>query len=117
MNDPRPREEQLLAELFHDDWADGPAAAFARHAAALARTRRRLRSVAALGAAVGGVLLVAAFVFTRHRAAAPLVTSRSAPPPAYDIISDRELLARLHDRPILILPKQNGVEKFVLLDR
>lgn len=130
-SDPRAR---LVAETFHDDWAGGPTATFARRAAAHARTRRTARRVIVAAGAVTALAL-AFFVSTRRTplapSTAPAVTLAStsaarslasatpfAPKtPAYEIISDAEFEALLSDRPLLILPQQGGAKKFVLLDR
>jgi hypothetical protein len=108
--------EKMLAELFHDNWADGPAGEFARTAAALARRRRgNRRAFAATGIAAG----IAAVLISIHQRPAP--TPEPAAPakiaPAYEIISDDELLARLPDRSLLVLRRENGSREFVLLDR
>lgn len=114
MNNRRHRDEKLLAELFHDDWSNGPAAKFARRAAAHARARRRIRSAAAVAGAAGAVLILA-LVFTHRPTPSPVVALKPNPPAGYEIISDAELLAQLHDRPLLVLEKQNGTKEFVLL--
>ncbi len=116
MNNPRDKNEKLLAELFHADWSDGPAADFARRAAAHARRRHQLRSVVAAGATAALAVLIA-LTFTRPRSAPPVVVPLPAPAPAYEIISDAELLAQLHDRPLLVVQKQNGTKDFILLER
>lgn len=109
---------KLLAETVHGDWAEGPVADFARRAAAHARRRRRLRrSFQAVGATV--CLIVATFATYLHQ---PSRSRQNAKPPehktpAYEIISDEELLTELHDRPLLAMKKENGTREFVLLDR
>ena len=67
--------------------------------------------------AVGAVLLV-----LRKPApiAPPVAMTGSVPtaaPAGYEIISDEELIATLRDRPLLVLPQENGTKKIVLLDR
>ena len=106
----------MLAELFHDDWAAGQASGFARAAAARARRLRRLqRALLSAGAvtAISAVLL-----FGGVRRSAPMVAKVSVPKRvlAYEIISDDELIAQLRDRPLLVLPKENGTREFVLLE-
>lgn len=70
-------------------------------------------------AAAGAAGLALVFVFgLSHRPSSPsAVVQKPNPPPAYEVISDAELLAQLHDRPLLVLEKQNGAKEFVLLDR
>ena len=115
MNSSPDQNEKLLAELFHDDWSGGTAADFARRAAAHARGRRRLRSLAATGATAALALLFA-FALTRRPTPARVVAPPAKPVAAYEIISDTELLAQLHDQPLLVVQKQNGAKEFVLLD-
>jgi hypothetical protein len=111
------RREKLLAEIFQGDWAAGPASAFARAAAAQARRRRQLRrglaGASAVAAIAAGLVLGSLRRGTHVR--------ESATPPAaaaaYEIISDDELLAQLRDRPVLVLPQENGTRKIVLFDR
>lgn len=114
-NDPRAR---LVAETFHDDWSGGPASEFALHAAAHARTRRTLRRALATGGALVAVAAVVFFTTSRRTAAPPAVSSvavvaKSAP--AYEIISDDELVALLRGRPLLILPQERADRRFVIL--
>ena len=115
MNDPRDKRTRLLAETLHGDWTGGPAAEMAQRAAAHARRRRasqRTTLVITAAAVVGAVI----FAGHRPRSAVP-------PPPTsvaqrgYEIISDDELVAQLRDRPLLVLPQENGAPKIVLLDR
>ena len=117
MNDPHDRRAQLLAETLHGDWAGGPASAMARRAAALARRRRRLKHTAVtLAAAVA----LAAVMLVGNRARWPLAAPRTPAavvPRGYEIISDDELVALLRDRPLLVLPQEDGSKKLVLLDR
>ena len=116
MNDSPNRRTRLVADTLQDDWATGPAAAMAQRAAAYARRRRTLKR--------GSLTLIAAAAI----AAAILITSRTRPPAAppaapvaqsahagYEIISDDELVTLLKDRPLLVLPQENGSKKIVLL--
>ena len=114
MNDPRDLRTKLLAETLHGDWADGPAAAMARRAAAHARRRRALQRAALTLTAVAAM---GAAVFVGHRTR-QLVVMPPAPnaPAAYEIISDEELMVLLRDRPLLVLPQPNGSKKFVVLE-
>ncbi len=114
MNEPRDRRAKLVAELFHENWAGGPVSDFARIAAAHARRRRRLRqSLVAASAVTGFAALIAVALFHRPPVAPIAVPPRAAP--AYEIISDDELLAHLRDRPLLVLRKENGGREFVVL--
>ena len=114
MNNDRNRNEKLLAELFHDDWSAGPAAAFARRAAAHARGRHRLRSLAAAGTTAAFALLFA-FALTRRPAPTPTLSPPVKSVAAYEIISDAEMLAQLRDQPLLVVQKPDGAKEFVLL--
>jgi len=121
MNDAPDDRERLLAETLHGDWTGGPAGAMPRRAAAYARRRHAVRRASLALAAAATVAAVFLFV---QRAHSPLTPS--APPvavvppsahPGYEIISDDELVATLRDRPLLVLPQENGTKKIVLLDR
>ena len=127
MNEERDPHTRLIAEAFHDDWASGQASAFARAAAAHARRRRALRRSLLVSGAVA-VVLAALLAVSRERtpesvefAAKPFRTITSPPAllsvvsPAFEIISDEELMQQLRDRPVLILPQPNGTREFVLL--
>ena len=111
------QREKLLAELFCDDWAGGPAGGFARVAAAAARRRRHLRQTL-LGASAT-VIIAAIFVSTGVRHAGTVAATVTPPKsaPAYEILSDDELLVALRDRPLLVVRRENGTREFVLLDR
>jgi len=114
-SDPNTR---LLADVFHDDWAEGPAADFARQASRLARRRRKLH---ATGLSAGAALVVAMAIFLSfNQRSAPSVNSAPIAPAAergYEIISDDELLAQLHDRSLMVIGKGNDGKRFVFLDQ
>ncbi len=127
MNEESDSRTRLVAEAFHDDWASGLAGAFARAAAAHARRRRALRRSLLVSGAVA-VVLAALLAVSRERspesvecAAKPFRTIPSPPAllsvvsPAFEIISDEELMLQLRERPLLILPQPNGTHEFVLL--
>jgi hypothetical protein len=116
MNKKREQNEKLLAETFAEDWSEGPTAAFAREAAILARRRLRARRTLVATSAAAGI--AAALLISIHRPApsspsAPVVARKATP--AYEVIGDDELLARMHDRPLLILPGENGAKKIIVL--
>ncbi len=122
MNSRPDNRTRLLAETLEGDWATGPAAAMARRAAAHARRRRAAKHA---GLALVATAAVATIIFFGTRARLPDV-ARSAPEVAvvspaahagYEIISDDELIATLRDRPLLVLPQENGSKKIVVLDR
>lgn len=118
MNKKREQREKLLAETFHDDWVEGPAATFALQAAALARRRRRMRH-AVVASGIAASVAIALLFSLHHRpapASAPLTPAQVAvSAPAYEIISDEELIAQLRDQPLLVLNKKDGGREFVLL--
>ncbi len=103
-------------ETLHGDWTAGPAAEMARRAAARARLRRAVRQSAPIVAAAAAIAVVMFFT-TRQPAPAPVASGATAANPGYEIISDDELLATLRDRPLLVLPQENGSKKIVVLDR
>ncbi len=120
MNDHADPRARLVADSFHDNWADGPARGFARRAAAHARTRRAVRRAVAGGGAL--VAIVTVFFFAARRPATTSaggeLSAATAPAArAYEIISDQEFEELLRDRPLLILPQQNGGRTIVLLAR
>lgn len=115
MNNRPDDRTRLLAETLHSDWAMGPAAAMAQRAAAYARRRRAMRSV--VTATTLATIVVALFFAARPPAPLPTTTVTAVTKPAYEIISDEEFLATMRDRPLLVLPQENGPKKFVLLDR
>ena len=118
MNDEHAPRAKLVAELFHQDWATGPAAGYALAAAALARRRRFIRRVLTTAGAATGVAAALVFVFLHHPVVPKPATIVVRPAlPAYEIISDDELLGRLNDRPLLVVQRETGPTEFVLLDR
>ena len=116
MNNRADHREKLLAEVFHDDWETGPASRFARAAAASAR-HRRLRRTLGAAAVTTGVVAVLTFVALRRPVPPPAAPSHPTAARGYDIISDDELLARLPNLPVLVLPQPDGGKKIVLLDQ
>ncbi len=116
MTEKSDRKTKLLAEVFHDDWSEGPAAGFARQAALQARRRRQFRSW--LMTAGAATVLTFAMVLSFHSRPAPMASVPFAlnSHRAYEIISDDDLLAQLHDRPLLAIQRENGTREFVLLE-
>lgn len=119
MNRKYDRDAKLLAELFHDDWTEGPAAGYARKAAAAARRRRQLPR-ALLGGAAATAAGAAAFWLAMPSSRQPLPAAAPAIAPpiarAFEIISDDELLVELRDRPVLVVTKADGTREITLLD-
>jgi hypothetical protein len=111
MPDSKDPRTQLLADTLRDEWSSGPMSDFARRAAAHARRRRVQRRVVVIASAAA--LLVLAIVRNAPSSVpAPQATAASS----YEIISDAEFMAVLQDRPLLVLPNQNGSSKLVVLD-
>jgi hypothetical protein len=113
MNDKGNQRTKLIAELFHGEWSDGTAAEYARKAASLARTRRARRRT--VWTTVAGMAAAGLFVWTHPAPKNTLSPPPTARTPAYEVISDDELLADLHDRPLLVLRNKNGDRQFVML--
>lgn len=128
MNDDQDRRARLLAETFHEDWATGAAAGFARAAAASARRRRRMRSALtvsgiAAAAAITGLIAnrpPATFTPTPSVVAKapprPITAAIAPAAPAYEIISDEELMDRIPDLPLLIENDGHGGKRYTVLD-
>ncbi len=90
----------------------------ARRAAAHARLRLRTRQAATGAVAAAAIAVTATLLFPwRQPSPLPIAPIATVAKPAYEIISDDELLATLRDRPLLVLPQENGGKKIVLLDR
>jgi hypothetical protein len=107
MNEP----DKLLAAALDD----GSGAEFARHAAAHARRRRFARQLV-----LGGMTAAVASAWM-------LVAQRSGAPPSdrapetgvarapYEAMSDRELLEKLADHPVLLLREHGEISAVVFL--
>lgn len=107
---------RLIDDTLNEGWESGPAAEFARRAAAQVRRRRSLqRTLLGGGALAGGILAV---VLANHRPASinPGIQVAHATP-GYEIISEEQLLAAWGDRPVLILPAESLERRLVLLNR
>ena len=112
--------ENLLAEIVHDHWATGPAADYARTAAAYARRRHRTKQLV-VGATIAASMAVVLVFSVRHRlgprSQSHAGTAVAPPNRGYEIISDAELLTELRDRSVLLVDRPNGRRELVLLDR
>jgi hypothetical protein len=115
MNNRPDRDSKLLTGAFHDDWADGPAAGFARVAAAHVRRRRALRRTVVVASAAAAAF-VATFVARQSPRAPALSRITPAPKAVYEIISDDELIAQLRDRPLLVVRKPDGTKEIRLIE-
>jgi hypothetical protein len=109
-------QEKLLAETFHGEWSAEPMASFARQAAATVRRRRQLKQTFLAMGAVAGFAIAALISLPRGRAPTRMASAPTAPAPAYEVISDEELLAQLRDQPLLVMNKPNGTREFVILE-
>jgi hypothetical protein len=115
MNDQPDRRTKLLAELFHEDWATGPLSDLARIGAAHARRRRRIRRSLAITGSTAALAIAGTLAYFRLAPVKPGAAAK--PSPAYEIISDDELLALLRDRPLLVIPQPDGTRRFVVLEK
>jgi hypothetical protein len=117
MNKPDHDREKLLAEAFHGEWTEGSAAGFARAAAAQARRRHTVRRTLLASTAMAAAALLLTWLNrpTDRHSGIPTASS-PAPAPAYEIISDDELLLQLRDQPLLVVRRENGTREFVLLE-
>jgi len=116
MNDDSQQRDRLVGDLFHGDWATGTPAAFAAQAARSAR-RRQLARRGAVPFLTAATLLAVALFWTRPPAVAPapVLAANPVAGPGYEIISDRDLLLLLHDRPLLVLRGETGGTQLTLL--
>jgi hypothetical protein len=115
MSEHRKENERLIAETFQGNWSDGPAAHFARIAAAHARRRRRQRATlvgVSAAAVAAGISLV---TLQRSRSAIRSPEATPAAARSYEIISDAELLAELRDRSVVMVRQPSGAREFVLV--
>lgn len=117
MNKKPAQRDALLADTFsHHDFLTGPAAQFAQLAARHARRRRRARHL--IAATSAAAVLGAVFALALPpRPRPPLAVARAAvAPPAYEIISDVQLLALVEDRPLLFISRGDGTGDIHLLE-
>lgn len=113
----RSRRTRLLAEMFHDNWDQGELAGHARLAASRARRRHHLRR-GLLTATTAGAALLVALTFGRHHGPGSAPAASATPrPPAYEIISDDEFLARISEQPVIALQREDGTREFILPER
>lgn len=115
MNNQPDRRTKLLAELFHEDWATGRLSDLARVAAAHARRRRRIRRSLIVAGTAAAIAIASLLPYFRSTPVKSAVFAK--PSLAYEIISDDELLTLLHDRPLLVIPEQDGTRRFVVLEK
>jgi hypothetical protein len=118
MNKGTDQQTRLPTGTLPDDWASGPAAPFARAAAATARRHRRTRALLSAAGATA-LIAVASFVGIRsHHLATPISEERqlvARAQPAYEIISDEELLTQLPELAMLIESDGRGGKRYTLL--
>ena len=102
------KKDQLLTDMLTNGEGDG----FALAAAALVRRRQAVKQ---LGLGAGTVAAAFAVWFATH---SPKPIFRPVLPalPAYEIISDAELLAQLKDQPVLVLKDQGRITGVLFLD-
>ena len=106
MNKSSSDRARLLAGLQHGDWSTGPAAAFARAAAAHARRRRFVERASAVVCGIAAAGAAIAFFSpdsASDQIAENITPVRTSTAKGYEIISDVELLALVSDRPLLVV--------------
>jgi hypothetical protein len=113
MNEKPDSRTRLLADLFHENWAEGPPATAALRAAASARRRRARQRLFLTTGAMAAVLALALTRPASKPAVRPAAAARAA---AYEIISDDELLADVSDRPLFATRASDGAREIVVLD-
>jgi hypothetical protein len=110
-NDPE-RKERLLADVFAQDWNDGPAAELVRTAAAAVRRRRRRPALIALGVASFALAIGVLSPLRKPGRGTNLPEQR----PAYELASDEELLAHLKVQPTLLIKHADGTAELRFLN-
>jgi len=98
-------------QLLTDTLTHGEGERFALAAAARARRRQAVKQFG-LGA---GTLAAALAVWLATQAPQPVARPALAATPAYEIISDAELLAQLKDQPVLVIKDQERITSVVFL--
>lgn len=102
------KKEHLLRDTLGETGGE----AFARAAAAAIRRRHVLRRTSLAAIAVA-VLTTLSFIRPDIRPTpAPQPVAKA---PAFEIMSDQDLLAQLQDRPVLILRNQSRITEVVFL--
>ena len=91
------QQERMLAEAFHGDWAESAIAGVARHGAALARRRQRVRSTLAASGAAAVIAAVFMISFQHGPAPTDRTMQQAIVAPAYEIISDDDDHQNLSD--------------------
>lgn len=107
---PDPRE---LAELLHDDWADGKTGGYALAAAGAVRRRHRIGIATST---LGGAALAVAVALALRSPAPQRMNSPVHPETSVETISDAELLRELRGQPVLVVPRSDGSLNITLLD-
>ena len=102
------KKDQLLTDAL----TNGEGKTFALAAAACARRRQAAKQ---LGLGAGTVAAALAVWFAMH-SPKPIVRPPPAALPAYEIISDADLLAQLKDQPVLVLKDQGRITGVLFLD-
>ena len=117
MNKKSAHRDALLADVFsHDDFATGPAARFAQIAARHARRRRLARTALLTTTATAALVTALAFAWLPRPMPTARASAASAPKPAYEIISDAQLLALVTDRPLLVINNDGAPPQVVLFE-
>ena len=101
------KKDQLLTDMLTNGEGDSFALAAAAHA-------RRRQAAKKLGLGAGTTAAALALWFAA-RPLKPVAGPAAAAIPAYEIISDAELLAQLKDQPVLLVKEHERITSVVFL--
>lgn len=104
---------KLVAQTFHDDWETGDPLRYARDAAKYARHRHTIRKLVVVASCL---LLLAGTLITIEPIGPRAGRQIGGAASNYTVVSDAELLAQVHDRPLLALRNGEQVSKLIVLE-
>ena len=110
-------EARLLADIFSSEWETGIPRLHAQGAASYARRRRVTRVAVALTLPIALALtFLIGTAHLREQRRAALSRLPASPGRSYELLSDADVLAQVHDRPLLALRDGEQIREIVVLD-